>query len=288
MKKLCVVVDGLNGLSNTQKSKIKRIANEFDELVFIINAYNPYFERYYFFENEEFTPAREDYSRQLKEMEASLVTEFQNDKMNVCTLEYSKKDLASFIRKLFQENKNSWLILTTSEITNRHTVHLEIIRTIEQPIIMLSSRGWPNKPLIAAAIDPVHQSDQNAVVDSRIVNSAQYLAKFLNATLKVFHCRYVPKMLHEYANDIKISHAQSVLKFESENIESGIKVSMVSGNPEVVIPAYVNSEGVSLLIMGSISRDSEERWFVGSTTETMLQKIPCDIFLVNLRIQNLN
>jgi nucleotide-binding universal stress UspA family protein len=283
MKRLCVVVDGLNGLTNTQKSKIKRLSCIFDDLVFIINAYNPYFERYYFFDNDEFIPARKNYVNQLKDMENSLLIEFQNSEISIQIKEYRSKDLASYIHKLLEENEDSWLILTTGELTNRHTVHLEIIRTIEKPIIMLSSRGWPIKPIIAAAIDPVHQGDKDAEVDAQIVNNAQYISELLKGSLKIFHCRYVPRVLHDFANEIRTSHRDSVTQFESKIISSNRKVSVVSGNPEVAIPAYVNAKGVSLLVMGSLSRDSAERWFVGSTTETMLQKVPCDIFLANYR-----
>jgi len=283
MNRLCVVVDALNGLSQTQKSKIKRLSGGFNALTFVINAYNPYFERSYFYNEDEFKSARDDYAARLITLIDEICADFSEVESAVDILENRKKDLATFLRPLITEVPNTWLLLTTAELINRHTVHLEVLRTFTCPVLMFTNRGWAKQLLITAAIDPVHQEDINLDTDRMIVSHAKTVSDLLSARLKIVHSRYVPRSLDEYRQEIRLFHNRAVEWFTQKEKLENINVESINGNPEDSLVSYVQSNGTDLLVMGSLSRDSENRWFVGSTSENILHKMPCDILFVNYR-----
>jgi nucleotide-binding universal stress UspA family protein len=288
MKKLIVVVDMFKGLSSTQKSKIKRISSLFSELTFIINAYNPYFERYYFYYDEDFKSVRDNYSIQINEVKKQICSYF--DEVNTVTtiLECYKKDLVSFLGPEIEGHEDSWILITMPELTNRHTIHLEILRTITCPIIMLTRKGWSKKILITAAIDPVHHNDTDFHVDSLIVSKANQFKKFFDAKLNVVHSCFAPRMIQEHNLRIKKIHNSAIEQFIQKGQTTELQVEIINGNPEESLVKHVDSGGTDLLVMGSRSRDNSNKWFVGSTAESMLKQMPCDILFINVNLSSEN
>ena len=280
MNRLCVVVDGLIGLSVTQISKIKRLQKNLDETVFVINSYNPYFERFYFFESDEFKPAREGHFQMLSKIREDISQLFINSENTIEIIEHCEKDLTSFIETLLEEKEYFLLVLATAELTNRHTIHIETIRAINCPVMMLTRRGWPKKVNISAAIDPVHQKDINTTVDIKILEYARSIASHLNNNLRLVHSRFSPPLLQVFSQLIASIHNQSVDHFiETQNVTES-NVDRISGNPEITLPTYVSREGIDLLVIGSMSRNSTQRQLVGSTAESLLRDFPCDLLLI--------
>lgn len=281
MRRLCVVVDGLNGLVATQKSKILRLFPYFDELVFVINGYNPYFERYYFYNNEEFGVARKMHSSRLSSIKEEIRDSFAIANVPFSIVENNDKNLATYLKPILNEHQESLLILSTAGLTNRHTVHLAIVKSIYQPVLMLTNRGWSKKPMVVSAIDPVHHMDEEGLIDVKIISQGQMLASRLDGKFKIIHSRYVPTLLQDYSSEIHSAHMQATRRLTENNPDLDINVDLIGGNPERAIPNYISSNGSDLLVVGSMARNVSKHRFVGSTSESLMQKMPCDMLFVN-------
>jgi len=281
LRRLCVVVDGLNGLVATQKSKIFRLLPNFEEVVFVINAYNPYFERFYFYKNQEFSVARQIYSAKLSNIRSEIRDSFSTGDVPINIVENSNKNIAAYLIPILNEHEESVLILSTANLTNRHTVHLAIIKSIHQPILMLTNRGWPKKPLVVSAVDPVHHMDESGLIDVKIISQGRTLAAQFNSTFKIVHSRYIPSLLQDFSAEIHAAHLQAIEQLSDNNKNLDINVDLIGGNPERTIPNYIGSNGGDVLVVGSIARSASKHRFVGSTSESLMQKMPCDILFVN-------
>ena len=159
-----------------------------------------------------------------------------------------------------------------------------MLRTITCPIIMLTSKGWSKKILMTAAIDPVHHNDTDFHVDSLIVSKANQFKKFFDAKLDVVHSYFAPRMFQEHTIRIKEIHNSAIERFIQKGQTAELQVEIINGNPEESLVNHVNSGGTDLLIMGSSARDNANRCFVGSTAESMLKQMPCDILFINVNL----
>jgi universal stress protein E len=55
---------------------------------------------------------------------------------------------------------------------------------------------------------------------------------------------------------------------------------MMAGDPAKLLPKLATDLDAGLVVMGAIARNSLQRVFVGSTTEQVLDKLPCDLLIV--------
>jgi universal stress protein E len=178
-----------------------------------------------------------------------------------------------------------WFLLQSDYELIRHCpVPLLIVKT------MPAARGRP----VLAALDPWHQNDKPATLDTRIVDAGRTVAKLLSASLHSVHA-YSP--LLGFVSDsafapvaIPISlpqeeaHARTIRRrFKSLNARYRIaprQRHLQVGDPKYVLPAVARSLKAQLVVMGAVSRTALDRLLLGSTAEQVLDALPCDVLLV--------
>jgi len=278
MKRVCVIVDGVNGLTNTQKGKIARICNREEELLFVINAYNPYFERSYFSEGFMCEAALKGFEREMEILESSIYEYFGKNNNRV-RIKYSYgKDLLKSLEDCLSDNE--LVILATADMTNRHTVHIEVSKEMPNPVILMTSRGWPSCPLVSASIDPISKKDKDYNKDKAIIDNAQELASKLNGIARIVHSRFIPAQLRGFLNEIKSENDAAIMAFADNLGISSDNLEVANGNPEYSLVNYVEKNGVNLLVLGSTARSNSERKYLGSTAESIIRARPCDLLLI--------
>ena len=62
-----------------------------------------------------------------------------------------------------------------------------------------------------------------------------------------------------------------------ETSETPIHITMLEGIPKQVLPDFVNSHDIDLVIMGTVSRTGIAGFLMGNTAERMLDKIQCSV-----------
>lgn len=170
----------------------------------------------------------------------------------------------------------------------------DLIRHCPVPLLIVKKMGRPNRRPILAALDPWHQNDKPASLDSRIVDASRTVCKLMNASLHSVHA-YSP--LLGFVSDsafapvaIPISlpqeeaHAATVRRrFKALNTRYRISPRhghLHVGDPAYVLPALAKSLKAQMVVMGAISRTALDRLLLGSTAEQVLDALPCDVLIV--------
>ena len=60
----------------------------------------------------------------------------------------------------------------------------------------------------------------------------------------------------------------------------GVPATLLRGAPEKVIPAFVVSEGIDIVVMGTVARAGIAGMLIGNTAERILRKLPCSVLTV--------
>ena len=69
----------------------------------------------------------------------------------------------------------------------------------------------------------------------------------------------------EYKNSIRV--------LANEYEESSFDQELVKGKPKLIIPEFVNSNDIDIVVMGTIGRSGIPGLLIGNTSETVLQAV---------------
>ncbi|MGD0503429.1 MAG: universal stress protein [Steroidobacteraceae bacterium] len=170
----------------------------------------------------------------------------------------------------------------------------ELIRHCPVPLLIVKTMSTANRRPVLAALDPWHQNDKPASLDSRIVDAGRTVSNLLNASLHSAHA-YSP--LLGLVSDsafapvaIPISppqeeaHARTIRRrFKALNARYRIvprQGHLQVGDARYVLPALARSLKAQMVVMGAISRTALDRLLLGSTAEQVLDALPCDVLVV--------
>ncbi len=167
-----------------------------------------------------------------------------------------------------------------------------LIRTCPVPLWLAKPHAWPPSARIVASVDPTHEHDKDANLDAIILNEATMLADSLSGELHAFHS-YLPISAY---NRTSIDGAISPIDGLDETIEQNHQkrlddlldghpvlidqTHMMAGDPAKLLPKLATDLDAGLVVMGAIARNPLQRVFIGSTTEKVLDRLPCDLLIV--------
>lgn len=171
----------------------------------------------------------------------------------------------------------------------------ELIRACQVPLLLTKPNLWASAPRVCAAVDPGHANDKPAVLDNRIVDYAALLAKRLGGELHLLHV-YLPTAIVAAATAGSSPMAMTVsagdLAREAEQKRELLhdliaeyrvapsNVHLEVGGPAAVLPRAVGELRADIVTIGAVSRSGFQRVFIGSTAEDVLERLPCDAFIV--------
>jgi len=167
-----------------------------------------------------------------------------------------------------------------------------LIRTCPVPLWLAKPHAWPPSARIVASVDPTHEHDKDANLDAIILNEANMLADNLSGELHAFHS-YLPISAYNYTSTngpvlpieildetIEQNHQKRLDNLLDSYPISIDQTHMMAGDPAKLLPKLATDLDASLVVMGAIARNPLQRVFVGSTTEKVLDKLPCDLLIV--------
>ena len=185
---------------------------------------------------------------------------------------------------------------TPSERASLGDVDWDLIRDLDFPLWFVKPVDWHDRPVIVAAVDPVHAHDKPAYLDKHIIATGKEIARECGGRLLVLHTvqrleeigsrvmwAFKPEKLPIEDLDRKIreehSHALRVLGEVCEVPPSDLN--LVPGRAHEVLPAFVRERKAALVIMGALARSKLKQRIVGSTAARMLDHIHCDVLVVH-------
>jgi universal stress protein E len=174
----------------------------------------------------------------------------------------------------------------------------DLIRDLDYPLWFVKPVDWHDKPVIVAAVDPVHAHDKPAHLDKRIVEIASEIATACGGTLQVVHTF---QRLNEIGSRVMWAFKPQKLPIEQldrkilEEHDRALKIlgevcgvppkalHLVPGRAHDVLPAFARGQNASLLVMGALARSKLKQRIVGSTATRVLDHIPCDVLVAHVQ-----
>lgn len=157
----------------------------------------------------------------------------------------------------------------------------QLLRYCPCPLLLVKDMAWPEHPLFVAAVDPVHSNDKPADLDHQLTHVAQSLATLGSGEVRLFHSCYQAPVSGVYP--LVVDKALYREKTAALLAAFSLSDDALFISDEVVtqaLPAYLQQQDASVLVMGAVSRSALDRFFVGSTAEKLLDRVDQDVLVV--------
>ncbi|HEX6999029.1 MAG TPA: universal stress protein [Gammaproteobacteria bacterium] len=159
----------------------------------------------------------------------------------------------------------------------------ELIRACPAPLLLVKPRTLAARPKVLAAVDPLHEHDKPGHLDDAIFGLAASLAEAVGGELHVVHAFSPPMGLElppDAARLIAAQHREALASFVATHPVPKERAHLLAASPTESLPAFAEEEAADFVVMGAVSRRGLSRWFIGSTAEQILDRLPCDLVIV--------
>jgi nucleotide-binding universal stress UspA family protein len=173
-------------------------------------------------------------------------------------------------------------------------VDMELLRKCPCPVL-LARQGPPlATPRIACAVDASSVDPDTEALNAKIVGLALQMAACLESDPPTLFHAWVPfaeRLVRSHAADETFAaylqnarqRAASTLREVARKSGAGVddtRVVLRRGEPQDAIPEFVVSDGIDLLVMGTVARGGIPGMLIGNTAERVLRKLPCSVLAV--------
>jgi universal stress protein E len=167
----------------------------------------------------------------------------------------------------------------------------QLVRHCPAPLLMCLPGQWKARPVIVAAVDPMHRHGRKGRLESRILRAADAVGKACGGQLRAFHAYeaivhgpgpgvHIELPVDEAEAALETGHREALGRaFEAAGVRPAV-VDMQEGSPDDRLPAYCGEVDADVLVMGAIARNPLGRIFIGSTAERVLHRLPCDLMVI--------
>jgi len=170
----------------------------------------------------------------------------------------------------------------------------ELIRGCPIPLLLVKPAPWSQAHLIGAAIDPGHVDDKPRLLDRCILDEASRFAHRLDGQLHAFHA-YMPAVMAaavatvppivvgvsaEALAEEQQARLKEVTALTSDYRLPPTNIHVEPGSVSEVLCRLAQRCKIDVMVMGAVSRSSLKRILIGSTAETVLERLPCDLMVV--------
>jgi universal stress protein E len=170
-----------------------------------------------------------------------------------------------------------------------------LIRECPGDLLLVKPRAAAQRPCIVAAVDPLHANDKPAALDHKILAVGEELATRLDGQLHAFHAFDITPILAASSDSLTMPIALPVQELtelmQKEHTEAvqalakahGLppeRVHVHQGETRHLLTALTEQLRADVVVMGAIARTGLRRLFIGSTAEQVLDRLPCDLWIV--------
>jgi universal stress protein E len=170
-----------------------------------------------------------------------------------------------------------------------------LIRNCAATLWLVKPRPPGQKPCFVAAVDPLHERDKPAALDSRILATAQALSNALNGEVQVFHAYDVAVALavstdamtmpialplNDIADAMRAEHTEAVERVCKEHRVPADHMHVLQGGTRQQLLTLTDRLRADAVVMGAISRSGVKGLFIGNTAEDVLDRLHCDLVIV--------
>jgi universal stress protein E len=166
-----------------------------------------------------------------------------------------------------------------------------LIRDCPVPLLLVKDPARLAGARILACVDPLHAHDKPASLDHQLLRRGASLAERLEGELHALNVCAIPAPVgvigdayvaaaamppdEEWIGRARESYRQLMLTHPLPKERVHFRVGVAAR--DIVAAARELDAGV--VLMGAVSRSRLERWFVGSTAESALDRLPCNVWV---------
>jgi universal stress protein E len=174
----------------------------------------------------------------------------------------------------------------------------QLIRLCPAPLLFVRPEPWHSRPpRIATAVDVAQPGEKPAQLDHSLLSAAETFALAIGGELHAVHAYQPVSELAGRATVDSVSLARNVTPAQViANQEELVRAEfsallathcvpregrhLIPGTPSDVLLAFVRQYNIDLLVMGAYARGWIYNVVVGSTTERLLDLLPCDVLVM--------
>lgn len=171
----------------------------------------------------------------------------------------------------------------------------QLMKKLDYPLWFVKPSDWKAQPLIVAAVDPTHERDENALLDTRIVAMARSIADACEGRVELLHTyqrlveigsramwtfKPVKLPIDELDEKIRSEHRSKLDRFARDCGIPDEAVHQLPGRTHELLPSFAQSHGANLIVMGALARSGLKRRFIGNTAARVLDHLPCDVLVI--------
>jgi universal stress protein E len=172
-----------------------------------------------------------------------------------------------------------------------HSTDWELLRLSPKPVLLVKNARGYERPVVLAAVDPLHQHAKPADLDTEIGTLAAALSATLQGTCHIVYAmpgtaglkfeQIAGATVATPVVDPERAEAQAALDQLLQSLPfapKGVKVQV--GSPTEAILETSRTLHASILVMGAVSRSGLKRLMVGNTAEQVIDQVACDLLVV--------
>jgi universal stress protein E len=158
-----------------------------------------------------------------------------------------------------------------------------LVRKCPVPLLLVKRPAVAAKPVVLAAVDPLHVHDKPAALDDAIYKFAAALSASTGGALHLVHAA-APPMGIELAPQLQALIAaesrRAIVKFVETHPVAADKVHVLDGLPDHCLELAVHQQDADFLVMGAVARRGLKKLLLGSTAARVLDRLPCDLVII--------
>lgn len=167
-----------------------------------------------------------------------------------------------------------------------------LIRDCPSPLLLVKQPARLADQRVLVCVDPLHTHDKPAALDHRLLDAAASWTAAMGGEVHALHVfavpqpvavigdAYVAAALVTEESTASIAQARQALRelvAAYPGLQGRTRLRVGAASREIVDEAKALDAG--LVVMGAVSRQRLERWFVGSTAEAVLDRLPCNVLV---------
>lgn len=167
-----------------------------------------------------------------------------------------------------------------------------LLRTCPQPLWLTHAGKDCAQGDVVAAVDPSLDEHNANILNRRIIQLAEKLSQICHQQLSIIHSHSsmsqevilaTGESMFDYRSFTEESKAHHKNTFNAllENFQNTkYEKYLLEGEPEWAIPKHLAEHRASVLVMGTSNKTGLKRALMGSTAESILASIECDILAI--------
>ncbi len=174
----------------------------------------------------------------------------------------------------------------------------QLIRSCPYPLWLVKPGDFREEPVIIASVDPTHEHDKLAALDQAIIDAAKSIAGPIGGDVHLFHTyqrlvgigseanktfKSIKLPIDEVDKRMQQEHRKALDALAEKNGVDKEHTHQLPGRTRELLPTFARSKKADLVVMGALARWGIKRMVIGSTTERVLDHLPCDVLIVRVK-----